>query len=196
MPRGDLPALAQARRAVNESGALHASLPGESLALFEQYATGDREGAARALASMEWRIAQAGLSTNRLAGPENRSVVRTHPYISAIHRLAAARWLEEAGDTLQALRLLPWHEAAMSGDPIYARPNVANRIVEPLALYRRARLENGVGRRTEALGHYRRFIERYDRPPPNHAAWVDDARAQLGLEVANRVAPGTRPRLP
>jgi hypothetical protein len=97
-----------------------------------------------------------------------------HPYITAIHRPAAARWMLDAGDTLQALRLLRWHEAIVRSDA-----SAPSRLVEPLALFERARLEESLGRFEAAGEHYGAFLERYDLPPAVHRRLVAEAGAAV-----------------
>lgn len=163
--RDDADAIARAREEASRADAPHGGLLDTSLVAFHRYATGDREEAARGLARLEWDAA------------EHERWVETgslHPYLSAVHRLAAARWVLEAGDTLQASRLLTWHEAIFGG---HAR--AANKVVEPVALYERAKLAEARGRLREAREHYRGFLERYDRPPSPHAAWLEDALGAL-----------------
>jgi TolB-like protein len=168
----NLAALTQARRVLTGSNAKHAALLRTSLQSFEHHAGGNRTEATRLLTKLEWDFAERRgyLST-----------MRFHPYLSAVHRPAAARWLGEAGDTLQALRLLSWYEAILAGDGDRrsARVGVANRTVAPIAMYERARLEDALGRVADARDHYRDFLERYDLPPAQHVAMVERSRAAL-----------------
>jgi TolB-like protein len=134
-----------------------------SLDAFRRHVTGDRHAAARRLAALEWEFAQH----------DDRAAHARHPHRAAVHRLLAARWLLEAGDTLQAARLLPWSDAI--GGPASA----ANQVAAPLALYERARMEEARGRQQQAVSAYRAFLERYDRPPVAHESWVEVARGAL-----------------
>ncbi len=166
--QGDATAIARSHRELSGSGSQHTDLLKASLGAFHRHASGDQREAARALATLEWDVAEH--ERHAAFGP-------SHPYLSTIHRLAAARWLVEAGDTLQANRLLTWHEAILPGSAF--RVEVSNRTVEALALYERARLEEAMGRVHEAQEHYRGFLERYDRPPPPHQTRVEQARLAL-----------------
>ncbi|HSJ30534.1 MAG TPA: hypothetical protein VK933_03810, partial [Longimicrobiales bacterium] len=166
----DTAAIAGALQALRGSGGRHAELLSASLRAFQRHAAGDPAGAARSLAELEWNLTGRG---------DHMAAARFHPHLSAIHRPAGARWLIESGDTVQALRLLTWHEAIVAGDRVYGRINNANRVVEPLALQQRARLEEALGRESVAREHYRAFLERYDRAPSAHQGLVADARAAL-----------------
>jgi len=152
-----------ARQQLTEIPASHRDHLASSLDAFRRHVTGDRDGAARQLAALEWDFAQH----------DDRSASARHPHLAAVHRLLAARWLLEAGDTLQASGLLVWSEAI--GGPASA----ANQVAAPLALYERARLEEARGRQQQAVSAYRAFIERYDRPPVAHESWVENARGAL-----------------
>jgi tetratricopeptide (TPR) repeat protein len=159
---GEPSGIAAARAEVTRTGARYAGILERSLDAFHRHAVGDHDEAARSLAALEWDIAEHGIDP---------SAADSHPYLSPIHRLAAGRWILETGDTLQAARLLTWHEAHPGSVP--------TRIVEPLALYERARLEEARGLLREAREHYRGFVERYDLPPPHHRALVEQARSAL-----------------
>ena len=168
----NLAGLENSRKELAGSRAQHAGVLSASLQAFHHHAIGNGAEAARQLAALEW-----GLAERR----HYLTTVRFHPYLSAVHRPAAARWLSEAGDTLQALRLLSWYEAILAGegDRTVARAGVANRTVSPLAMYQRARLEEVLGRIDDARRHYRGFLEGYDLPPMRHAPLVASAREAL-----------------
>ena len=170
---GDVDGITAAHQRVVAGGAPHAELLAASLDAFRRHASGAVGEAAGMLASLERRFADESAW---------RTTARAHPYLSAVHRPAAARWLTESGDTLHALRLLPWHEAVLAGggDRTVTRINAANGVAAPLALFERARLETALGRTDDARRHYRGFLERYDRPPAAHEAMVAEARAALG----------------
>jgi hypothetical protein len=179
--RADLDAIARSQRELSGSGSQHADLLATSLESFRRRAAGDPREAARALAALEWDVGEHERHT--AFGP-------FHPYLSAIHRLAAVRWLLETGDTLQATRLLSWHEAILPGTAF--RVEAANRIVEPLALYQRAAVEEAMGQLQEAQDHYREFLRRYDRPPSPHRTRVDQARSTLA-RLSGRPERGASP---
>jgi tetratricopeptide (TPR) repeat protein len=174
--RGDRPALAASLRELRAGGAESADLLTASLEAFERHANGEHEAAARALARLEWEFADRDLPAPRRSGTGRQIAARFHPWLSAIHRPTAARWLLAAGDTLEAARLLTWHEAILTGDRAYPLVNATNAVVSPLALYERARLAEALGRPYEARAHYEAFLERYDLPPERHAEWVTEAR--------------------
>lgn len=177
---GDPGAITRAIGEVEASGAPHAALLGRSLRAFLLDARGHRGKAARALADLEWAAADQGL---------HLSAAAFHPYLAAVHRPAAAGWLLATGerrDSLEAARLLTWHEAIQRSGP--AGLGAANRIVEPLALLERARIEEAWSRdpgagaarwREAARAHYRGFLERYDRPSPRAAPRVSGALAGI-----------------
>ena len=161
----DPPGLGRARDRLEAVGGKHADVLRASLRAFERHATGDHDRAGRELAELEWELAEH----------EHRSDARSgHPYLSAIHRVAAARWALEAGDTLRANRLLTWHEAVFGG-----LAKAADQVVTPIALHERARIAEAWGRWPEARDHYRGFLDRYDRPPRPHAHLLEDAVSAL-----------------
>jgi TolB-like protein len=174
--RGDRPALAASLHELRAGGAESADLLTASLEAFDRHANGEHEAAARALARLEWEFADRDLPAPRRSGTGRQIAARFHPWLSAIHRPTAARWLLAAGDTLEAARLLTWHEAILTGDRAYPLVNATNAVVSPLALYERARLAEALGRPYEARAHYEAFLERYDLPPERHAEWVTEAR--------------------
>lgn len=192
--KADLPGIARARHELAATGSASVSLLGSSLDAFYRYASGDHDGGTSALAAAEWDFAERDLPAPRRAGSGKPGVSRYHPYLSAINRLTAARWVLAGGDTLQAMRLLTWHEAVISGDPIHVRLNAANRVVEPLALLERARLAAALGRLPEAREHYRAFLERYDLPRGYHEAWLGEARAALRRLPPDNGPPPAGPR--
>jgi hypothetical protein len=95
-------------------------------------------------------------------------------YDLAIHHLAGARWLLETGDTVQAARLLLWHQTFQWG-PYWS----GTLVLAPLAYLELARIEKVRG--TVALTHeyYRQFLRRYDRPMPSEEPLVEEARREL-----------------
>lgn len=159
----DSSGLEGARRRLTEIPASHREHLVASLDAVGRHLTGDRAAAARQLAALEWEFARL----------DDRAARARHPHLAAVHRMLAARWLLEAGDTLQASRLLAWFDAI--GGPASA----ANQVAAPLALYERARIEEARGRRQQAVSAYRAFIERYDRPAVAHESWLEVARGAL-----------------
>jgi len=55
----------------------------------------------------------------------------------------------------------------------------ANIIMEPLAYLEQARVAEALGRRDLARAYYQRFLWRYDTPPPQHRALVEQALSAL-----------------
>jgi serine/threonine protein kinase len=166
--RRDQAALDNARQEVRRSGHPHANVIEQSLAAFGRALAGDRSGAGRALAKLE----------ERWAGPHGFDEFTT-PDIG-VHRIAAANWLLEAGDTAQASRLLIWHEAAIGGwewSFTYA--------LTPLAYLMLARIEESRGNVRLARTYYHQFLRRYDSPMTNQRHLVDEARAGLARLSGN-----------
>jgi TolB-like protein/tRNA A-37 threonylcarbamoyl transferase component Bud32 len=161
---GDATRLERARRDGRESRHPHADIIDRSLAAFARALAGDRAGAGRDLAALEWRCAErqdcGGVVTPNIA----------------VHRLAAASWLLEAGDSAQAARLLTWHEAPLwSGGWDMSLTFAA----APLAYLMLARIEEAQGNARMARAHYQAFLRRYDSPMPGQRHLVEEARAAL-----------------
>jgi hypothetical protein len=92
----------------------------------------------------------------------------------ATDRLAAATWLLEAGDTVQARRLLIWYESLQDEwDSSY------NWVTTAPAYLMRARIDEAQGDTRAAADHYHQFLRRYDSPMPGQRHLVDEARAGL-----------------
>jgi tetratricopeptide (TPR) repeat protein len=157
----DRGALDSARAAARRSGHPYAAIIDLSLAAFARALEGDRPGAAQELAALEWRC------VNRwdCGGPDTPNI--------AIHRMAAALWLLEAGDTAQSARLLTWTEAQFTTDPSFTHA------VSPLAYLMRARIEEAQGNTRSATEHYQQFLRRYDSPMPAQRHLVEEARGAL-----------------
>jgi hypothetical protein len=92
----------------------------------------------------------------------------------ATDRLAAATWLLESGDTIQASRLLVWYESTENGwDSSY------NWVTTGPAYLMRARVAEAQGNTRAAGDHYQQFLRRYDSPMPAQRHLVAEARAGL-----------------
>jgi hypothetical protein len=160
----DRPLLDRAREDARRSGRSDADIIDRSLAAFGRALVGDRTAAALELAALE-RL--CGGKYWRRCGP---SLVPN----SAAHRLAAATWLLEAGDTTQAARLLTWHEAwhfrILKGWSF---------VVRPLAYLMLARIEEARGNAPSAMEHYQQFLRHYDAPMPGQRHLVEEAQAAL-----------------
>ena len=50
------------------------------------------------------------------------------------------------------------------------RARMANRLMEPIAYLRQARIAQAQGQPERAIEHYRAFLTRYDLPPAEHEA--------------------------
>jgi len=175
--RRDPTALELARQNVRQMGHARADRIDGSLAAFGRALAGDRAAAGRELARLEWQCAIICKSDDEFVTPN-----------IAVHRLAAATWLLEAGDTTQAARLLNWHEATdmwgVTGFFTYA--------VTPLAYLMLARIEEAQRRAGSARQHYHQFLRRYDSPMPGQRHLVEEARAAL-KRLSGRDAPQVSP---
>jgi TolB-like protein len=166
--RRDSGGIVNARRRLRGSGAAFAHHLDRSLAAFLLDAGGARPAAAHALAAIEWESGERRLH-ERFGGD--------HPFVNAYNRMAAADWLLEIGDTAQAARLLTWHEAVLWSD--FYRSEMVNRVVEPLALLQRARIDEAFGLAERARELYTGFLDRYDHAPAAHRALVEEARRAI-----------------
>jgi TolB-like protein len=165
---GDAAGLARARRQVRESGSAEADLLERSLAAFAVELTGDRRAAARSLAALEWESAEH-TRHNEYGG--------RHPLFNSVNRLSASRWLLATGDTVQAARLLRWHEAVFWEAQRFLGP--ANAVFATPALFERARIEEASGDTAAATAHYRDFLQRYDLPGGEWTTRVQETRSKL-----------------
>ncbi len=160
--RHDRHALAAAREAMRRIGPSDAAAFNQrSLAAFEMALLGNRRRAGEALAELERYSA-------------NRPGRLLDSYDIAIHRLAAARWLLEAGDSAQSARLLTWHQAAHKG-PFWG----GTEVTAGLAYLEMAKLEDARGDPGLAAEYYRQFLRRYDRPMPAQQHIVHEAEVAL-----------------
>jgi hypothetical protein len=146
----------------------------ESLEALATELAGDREGAARRLAALEWDSADRGWYLE---------FGQAHPYVNSVNRLAAGRWLLEAGDTAEAASVLIWHRAVLP-PALHPLPAV-NTALGNLALVELAQIEEARSRPELARLYNTLFLERYDRPPQQHREMVERARAS-GARLAAR----------
>jgi len=163
--QGDRNALRRADSALNALDLPDARFNRRSLAAFDLALDGDSTAAGHSLAALEWecaRVLTCGLGN----------------YDLAVHHLAAADWLLEAGDTVEAQRLLVWHEAWLSG-----RLWSGTEVLAGLAELRLAQVAEAQGRLAEALRGYNAFLRRTDRPDPAMAP-----RVRLAAVARDRVA--------
>jgi tetratricopeptide (TPR) repeat protein len=161
---GDRKAISLARKHALSSGYAQAGAVERSLAAFEQALDGDRPGAGRALARVEYEcMADQGCDHYT---PE-----------LAVNRLAAARWLVEAGEIDEAERLLRWQDAA--GLDNHGTLQMVGAALDGPTSFERANLEQARGDRAQAQEYYRRFLQVYDAPMPSQAHMVEEARTAL-----------------
>jgi serine/threonine-protein kinase len=156
--RRDRAALDRARAALRTTGAETAASLGRSLAGLAEPADG------RALAALERELAERVYRG-----------LESHPYLPAVHRLAAARRLAADGELEQAERLLAWVEL----------PYVIHAMTEPsivatgAVLLERAALAEARGDRPAARRYLDDFLRRHDRPVASQRHLVARARASL-----------------
>jgi hypothetical protein len=166
--RQDRQGLAAARSALRRVDSPTAPILDRSLAAFELDLTGERVRAARMLTELERARADDRVSYRQLADH--------HPFLTAVNRLTASRWLLAQGDTASAAGLLVFHEGVPFPLPLTGH---ANYVLAGPAYLQRARIEEAAGRADLARSYYWQFLRRYDRPGPAHQLRVDEARAAL-----------------
>jgi hypothetical protein len=169
--RGDVAGLESARRELEKMDGLDITWKSErerSLAAFQLALAGATRKAGLALAALEWQRAEQ-LSDGAFA-----------QYLTALDRLAASRWVLEAGDTAQAARLLTWNEAwgGTSGS--------VGSMFASHAYLERARIEDARGNGPLAQEYYQDFLFQYDMPTPKHRHLVDEAREALSRLSGDR----------
>ncbi len=163
----DTVALATARLALRGADSVTAPMLDRSLAAFARSLRGDRDAAADSLVALERERADHGLSRYRSDG---------HPFLTAVNRLAAARWLRERGKLGDAANLLAWHETVLVPMRLTRQANAA---VDALAYLESARVAESLGRKDVARDYYGRFLVRYDAPTARHRHLVEEARQAL-----------------
>ena len=164
--RRDEGGLSTARATLRADTAATTRLLDQSLAAFEMELHGSRGAAARTLADLNW-------SHPDLLAPG----YVTHPYVIAVSRLAAARWLLSEGDTTRAVPLLSWFDAGWALDGY--RP--ARRVLLAFTQLERARVAEARGDTALARREYTAFLRRYDMPLAGHTHLVDQARRAVAL---------------
>jgi TolB-like protein len=171
----DRKGLTAARGALKASGGEWVSYLDRSLGAFESDLRGDRRSAAKAMAALEWELADGSpFFADDSATP--------HAFLRGVDRLAAAEWLQDQGDGAQALRLL-----ASDGSTFDDRLPLA-----PLAFLLSARIEASQGDTTAARRDYERFLLRYDMPLPPHRHLVVEAREALARLADTAALPTDR----
>ncbi|MEX2153864.1 MAG: serine/threonine-protein kinase [Gemmatimonadaceae bacterium] len=145
--RRDRAKLVAARERLRRADTVSTALLDRTLGAFEAELAGDRELAAATLAATNWR------NPDLLVPGYNE-----HPYVIAVSRLAAGRWLAAQGANEEALRLLRWFEAEWALDGY--RP--ARRVLFALAALDRARIAEVLGRPEESRRERATVARRYD----------------------------------
>jgi tetratricopeptide (TPR) repeat protein len=164
----DTKALAAARHALRGGDSTSARMLDRSLAAFADALAGERDRATDSMVALERERAERGLS---------RYSSDAHPFLTAVDRLAAGRWLRERGQPGDAARVLTWFEAVLW--PL-RETRQANATVEGLAYLERARVAESLGQADVARDYYQRFLVRYDAPTPLHRHLVEEAKQALG----------------
>jgi TolB-like protein len=163
----DTSALVAARRALRGTDSVTATSLDRSLHAFQLSLTGARGAAADTLVALERERAERG---------ESRWRADEHPFLTAVDRLAAARWLLERGDAATAAPLLTWFENIPF--PLQAARQ-ADAMVQGLGYYERARVAEAVGQRAAALAYYRQFLRHHDAPVAAHRHLVETASSAV-----------------
>ena len=175
--RRDRAGLAQARSALRNSGDPASGALDRSLGSFDEALRGDTREAGKRMAALEWE--EAAVSAPHFA---------SHPLVIPLDRAAAAGWLVESGDAEQALRLLQWVDG-----PFFIHASTMYGIMlEGLADLERGRIEERLGHAELAVGYYRRFVARYDRPGSRHVALVEEARSRIRELSAHQTTGASR----
>jgi hypothetical protein len=170
----DPAALRRSQHALDSIGTPGAVFDGRSLAAFALALKGDSASAGRELAAMEWQCARE----------VNCSLDN---YDIAVHHLAAANWLLQAGDTTESQRLLLWHEVWQSGGAWSM-----SEVLASLAALRQGELAEAQGNLLEAERLYSIFLRRTDHPDPPFVSWVKGAhiaRSRVMATVARAQGP-------
>jgi hypothetical protein len=175
----DATALADARRALRGADSATAPMLDRSLAAFASELAGERNRAADSLVALERDRAERGRSRYGSDG---------HPFLTAVNRLAAGRWLRERGQLGDAATLLAWHEAVLVPMRLTRQANAA---IQGLAYLERARVAESLGQQAAARDYYQRFLWYYDLPTPLHRHLVDEATRSL-----KKLGPGGADRSP
>ena len=158
----DHSAIAAARARLAQTDTLPTPVLDRSLAALDLELAGSRDEAARQLATLNWE------DPDVLA-----PAYAAHPYVIAISRLAAARWLIAPGDTAGASKALMWFDGIWALDGY----RQSRRVLAGLALFERGRLEERRHNLAAARAAYTRFLDRYDSPVAPHRHLVEEARA-------------------
>jgi tRNA A-37 threonylcarbamoyl transferase component Bud32 len=170
--RHDRAAMQRTREEGRRSGHGHWDVLDRSLAAFDRALAGDRRGAGRELAALErFCLERWGQCGGFYPWSPNM----------ALHRIASATWLLEAGDTAAATRLLVWSETVNVGWDLSL-----TYVVTPLAYLMRARIAEAQSDTVVAREDYRQFLRRFDQPAASQRKLVVEAKAALARLQADR----------
>jgi hypothetical protein len=123
-----------------------------SLLAFENALNGQRAEAAHSLSALEFQMADSAREFEFGA---------RHPFLSGVNRLAAGSWLSEAGDSVQALKLLLLHETDL---PSATHPlQAVNLVLATVAFPGLARIEEAHGQ-PERAQRYRVRVAAAGKP--------------------------------
>jgi tRNA A-37 threonylcarbamoyl transferase component Bud32/TolB-like protein/tetratricopeptide (TPR) repeat protein len=172
--RGDRKAISTAGGAAARSGYSQSAMVERSLTAFDRALSGNRAAAGRELADLEMGC---------LASEECSHFTPE----MAVQRLAAAQWLQEAGDVERAVRLLRWKDALIA-DEMGTLYTIGHVLAGPTFIAR-ARLEELRGDRRRAAEYYRRFLQVYDQPMPSQVHLVGEASSALARLDAETPGP-------
>jgi tetratricopeptide (TPR) repeat protein len=163
--RRDQAGLAEARTALQRLHTRLGDMNADILAAFELALDGHSAEAGRRLAAIEWAAADwPGDDQSR--------------YDLLLTRMSAARWLAEAGQADEAVRLL------RAADAIGAGKLADTYVLAGPAHLATARLLEARGDTVGALEGYRQLLRRLDLPGPSLRPMVDEARRAVArLEV-------------
>jgi hypothetical protein len=137
----------------------------EVLDAFSMELTGDRLGAARALARHEETVAELRMPSGQYGGDFLQP---------PMNRLLAARWLGAQGDDARALALLNYFQL-----DVFSGLTPATGMLRALSSLEAAHINSRTGSCDAAHHGYAEFIRIYDRPMPEHAHLVEEARGAL-----------------
>jgi tRNA A-37 threonylcarbamoyl transferase component Bud32/tetratricopeptide (TPR) repeat protein len=168
--RRDRAALDAARQAIRRSGHPKADILDRSLVAFGKALAGHRAAAGRELAELEW-YCQSRWGICGDFYPHSPNI--------AIHRLSAATWLLESGDTVQAAKLLTWHERGVVNEWEWTLTYP----VTPFAYLLQAKIEESRGDTSSAIEGYEQFLRRYDSPMPQQRHLVEEGHAAVARLV-------------
>jgi hypothetical protein len=159
----DLNGLVAARIALKASGGKWTAYLDRSLGAFESALRGNRRAAASDMAALERELAEGNPFFVVRATP--------HPLLRGVDRLAAAGWLLDQGNGVQALPLLRWHQTFPQFDDKLP--------LAPLAFLLTAKIVDAQGDTAAARYNYEEFLRRFDLPMPPQRHLVLEAREAL-----------------